>query len=177
MSQQKRAEDDRRQCKHFHEGSDFAHGCADSRSKHVRPRKADDRCDGDQLHRRTACRHAEQVEQKFPEDYGECGNCGWGCDEDVQPAEYERSGVAICFAQEHVDTTGARQQRAQLRHRERATNADQAERGPQAQDDERIRDERRDRRRFPKDPAADCDADDKRRSAEEPDDAPEIVRR
>src|SRR6266516_3618923 len=71
----------------------------------------------------------------------------------------------------------ARQERAQLRYRERAADADQTEGRPEAHDDERIGDEPGDRGGCAEDPATDRDADDERRSAGEPDDAAEIARR
>src|SRR5438132_6354308 len=94
----------------------------------------------------------------------------------MQPAKYERGGIAIGFAQEHVDAARAWQERAQLRHRERAANADETEGGPEPHDDERIGDEPGDRGRCAEDAAPDRDADDQRRAAGEPDDAAEIVR-
>ena len=71
-------------------------------------------------------RNADQVEEEFREDGGKRGDSGGRRDQHVQPAEYERGGIAVCFAQEDIDATRLRQQRAQLRHRERSADADQA---------------------------------------------------
>ena len=173
VPQQKRAEDERRQRGHLHQGGHFAHGGPDARPQHVGARQNDDGGDRNGLYGRRVGRRAQQVEQEFREDGGKRRHCGGCRDQDIQPAEYERGGIAISLAQEHVDAARLRQERAQLRHRERSANADQPERRPQSHDDERIRDEPGDRGGCAEDPAADRDADDQRRSADEPDDSAE----
>ena len=176
VSQQKRAEYDRRQCRDLHESGHFAHGCSDSSAEDVGESESDDGGDRDHLNGRRLRRHAEHVEQEFPENSGKRGNGSRRRDQHIQPSKYERSRLAICFAQEHIYTTRLRQQRRQLRDRERAANADQAEGCPESDYDQRIWDEPGDCRRCAEDAATNGDADDECRSAEEPDDAPKILR-
>ena len=177
VTQQERAEDNRRQRGHLDQSGHSAHGCADLGPEHVGEREGDDGGDRDQLYCRSAYRHAEQVKQEFREDDRECGDGRGRRDQHIEPAKDERGGIAICLAQEHVDAARLGQQRAQFRHRERAANADQTEGRPESHDDERIGDEPGDGGGCAEDPAADREADDQRRAAGEPDDAPELVRR